>query len=282
MYPVGALPTKKARYYLKMDNAGPDEKYSRQSLLPGFGEEGRFALRSARVLVAGVGGLGAPVVQYLCAAGIGDLTIVDDDRVEASNLNRQVLFGDADVGRQKVKVAEEWVRSFHPSVKLTPVGQRLTASNAADLIHGQSLVIDCTDSLPAKYMLNDTCVRRGVSLVHGAVSRYDGRVLFVPAAGRPCLRCIFPELPPAGTVGTCRDVGVLGASVGIVGSAMAQIALRFLVGQDPQAGVLHALSLATLQNHQLNAKRDPDCPACGDTPSVDGTDPEDYRVHNAI
>ncbi len=260
-----------------MTDAPDPSRFVRQTRLAAFGPASQARLGAARVLVVGAGGLGAPVVQYLAAAGVGHLTIVDDDAVERSNLNRQVLFGDADVGAKKAEVAAARARAIGGCATVRAAVVRLTPLNGADLLAGQDLVVDCTDGLPSKYLLNDLCVHQGVPLVHGAVTAFDGRVMVIAPSGRPCLRCAFPALPPAGTVPTCQQTGVLGASVGVVGSVMAQHAVMWFSERAPRTGVLSSIDLAAWRIHHMSLPPDPDCPACGTAPRVDGTDPEDYR-----
>ena len=233
-------------------------------MLAEIGPAGQARLAAARVLVVGCGGLGAPVISSLAAAGVGHLTLVDDDTVEPSNLNRQVLFTEADVGRRKAEVAAERARQLGGAVR------------------GCSLVVDCADGLPTKFLLNDACVREDVPLVHGAATAWSGQVLVVPGRRGPCLRCLFEGPPPPGALPTCRTAGILGAVTGVVGSFQAAEAVKLLVGNaNVLAGRLLAVDVLTPSVRAVAFPRRTDCPACGDAPTVDATNPSDYQVDAA-
>lgn len=246
-----------------------------------IGPAGQASLASARVLVVGCGGLGAPVISSLAAAGVGHLTLVDDDTVEASNLNRQVLFTEADVGRRKAEVAAERARQLGGAVEVVARTERLAAGGARAAVRGCSLVVDCADGLPTKFLLNDACVREDVPLVHGAATAWSGQVLVVPGRRGPCLRCLFEGPLPAGALPTCRTAGILGAVTGVVGSFQAAEAVKLLVGNtNVLAGRLLAIDVLTPSVRAVAFPRRADCPACGDAPSVDGTNPADYDAAN--
>lgn len=211
-------------------------RYSRHLLLPAIGDEGQRRLRAARVLVVGAGGLGAPVLQYLAAAGVGRLGIVDDDVVDVTNLQRQVVHGHADVGRPKVDSAADAVRALDPGVAVVAHRVRLTAQNA-DLLADYDLVVDGADNFPTRYLVNDACVRLGLPEVWGSVLRFDAQVGVFwgrPPEGWPVepvqLRDVFPEPPPEGSVPSCAAAGVLGALCGQVGSLMATEAIKLITG----------------------------------------------------
>lgn len=255
----------------------PSERHSRQLLLPEIGPAGQARLASARVLVVGCGGLGAPVVQYLAAAGVGQLTLCDDDAVEPSNLNRQVLHRSADVGRSKAERAAEWVRELDDELQARPRTGRLGVHDAREAVREHDLVLDCTDGLPAKYLLNDACVLEDVPLVHGAATAFDGQVLFVPGRGGPCLRCLFEEVPPAGTVPSCQEAGVLGATTGLVGSLMVIEAVKHLVGERQGGGRFVSVDAFAPALRTLRFERRADCRACGEQPDVDARTPDDYQ-----
>ena len=167
------------------------ERHSRQLLLPEVGEAGQRALAGARALVVGCGGLGAPVVQYLAAAGVGHLSLYDDDVVERSNLNRQLLHREVDIGRWKAERASEWVQALDPALVVQAHVERVTTQSARTLVAAHDIVLDCTDGLPNKYLLNDACVREDTPLIHGAATAFDGQLLVVPGATGPCLRCLW-------------------------------------------------------------------------------------------
>jgi molybdopterin/thiamine biosynthesis adenylyltransferase len=253
------------------------ERHSRQLLLPDVGPAGQARLEVARVLVVGCGGLGAPVVQYLAAAGVGHLTLCDDDVVELSNLNRQVLHRQQDVGRSKAERAAEWVADLDDAVSVTAQRGRLGVHDARELARAHDLVMDCTDGLPAKYLLNDACVLEDRPLVHGAATAFDGQVLFVPGRGGPCLRCLFEELPPAGSVPSCQEAGVLGATTGLVGSLMVVEAVKHLVGKQGGGGRFVSVDAFGPSLRALRFERQADCPACGEAPEVDARTADDYR-----
>jgi adenylyltransferase/sulfurtransferase len=235
-------------------------------------------LKSARVLVVGCGGLGAPVIEYLAAAGVGSLTLVDDDVVEASNLNRQVLFGEADVGRRKAEVAAARVNALDPDIAAVARVERLVGGAALKAVKEHDLVVDCTDGMPAKFMFNDACVVADKPLVHGAATAWAGQVLVVPGKSGPCLRCLFEEPPPRDEVPTCRDAGILGAVVGVVGSFMAAEAVKVLSSSEHAlVGRFLAVDVLIPSVRALKFERRVECAACGDAPSVDVTNAADYE-----
>lgn len=248
-------------------------------MLPEVGPAGQARLGAARVLVVGCGGLGAPVIASLAAAGVGHLTLVDDDSVEPSNLNRQVLFTEADVGQPKADVAARWVRSLDGGADVVARKERLAAGGARAAVRGFTLVVDCADGLPTKFLLNDACVREDVPLVHGAATAWSGQVLVVPGGRGPCLRCLFEGPLPAGTLPTCRTAGILGAVTGVVGSFQAAEAVKQLVGNDQTlVGRLLAVDVLSPSVRAVRFPRRADCAACGDHPTVDGTNPADYEA----
>lgn len=261
-----------------MDPKARAERHGRQLLLPEISAEGQERLSLARVLVVGCGGLGAPVIQYLAAAGVGRLTLADDDQVELSNLNRQVLHRSADVGRKKAERAAEWVRELDEALTVVPLLARVGVRNARELVREHDLVVDCTDGLPQKFLLNDACVLEDVPLVHGAATAFSGQVLVVPGASGPCLRCLFEDVPPPGTVPTCQEAGVLGGTVALVGSLMALEAVKHLarVGEVP-AGRFLSVDALEPSLRPVRFSRRADCAACGDEPEVDARTPADYE-----
>lgn len=215
---------------------------SRHLLLPGLGVDGQRRLRNARVLVVGAGGLGAPVLQYLAAAGVGTIGVVDDDVVDVTNLQRQVVHGTSDVGRPKVDSARDAIADLDPDVRVVVHALRLTEENVDDVLRGYDLVVDGTDNFPTRYLVNDACVRLGLPEVWGSVLRYDAQTTVFwgrPPAGVPAvqLRDLFPSPPPPDTVPSCAEAGVLGALCGQVGSVMATEAVKLLTGLgEPMLG----------------------------------------------
>ena len=213
-------------------------RYSRHLLIPEVGLVGQERLLRSRVLVVGAGGLGSPVLAYLAAAGVGRIGIVDDDVVDETNLQRQVLFSQADVGRAKSAVAAQRIVALNPQVAVDAYPVRFTASNARDLVRPYDVVVDATDTFGSRYLVNDAARLENKPDVYGSIFRFDGQVsVFAP--GGPCYRCLFPEPPPAGSVPTCAEGGVLGVLAGIVGTWQASEALKLLLGiGSPLAGRL--------------------------------------------
>lgn len=246
---------------------------SRHLLLPGLGVDGQRRLRNARVLVVGAGGLGAPVLQYLAAAGVGTIGVVDDDVVDVTNLQRQVVHGTADVGRPKVDSARDAIASLDPDVDVVVHALRLTEENVDDVLRGYDLVVDGTDNFPTRYLVNDTCVRLGVPEVWGSVLRYDAQTTVFwgrPPAGVDVravqLRDLFPSPPPPDTVPSCAEAGVLGALCGQVGSVMATEAVKLLTGLgEPMLG--RVLVVDALRGRWSEVPLVPSAPAPAPTPS---------------
>ena len=244
----------------------PEEelRYGRHLDLPEVGPVGQRRIKAARVLLVGAGGLGSPVALYLAAAGVGQLGIVDPDKVERSNLQRQVLHGTRDLERPKVDSALDRLRDLNPGVEVLPRRAFLAADNAAALIEGYDLVVDGADNFATRYVLSDACVRAGKPCFHGSVFRFEGQVTVLCAPGGPCYRCLYPEPPPAGAVPSCAEVGVLGVVPGLVGLLQASEVLKWITGAGtPLVGRLLLLDALGPTFRTVNIHRDPDCPACG-------------------
>jgi molybdopterin/thiamine biosynthesis adenylyltransferase len=239
------------------------DRHARQLVLPEVGPAGQRRLRAARVAVVGCGGLGAPVIAQLAAAGVGHLTLCDDDVVEGSNLNRQTLFGVNDLGARKAEVAAAFVRRLDPLLAVDAVIERVTSLAAARLLSTHDLVIDASDGFPTKYVLNDVAVELDRPLVHGAATGWSGQVLVVPGRRGPCLRCLFPSPPPPGSTPTCRTAGILAPTTGVVGSLQAAAALRLLLGVGDAAGRFTAVDVKEGATRTLRFGKEPTCPACG-------------------
>ncbi len=243
------------------------ERFQAHLTLPGFGVEGQRRLRSARVLLVGVGGLGCPAALYLAAAGVGTLGLVDDDVVDGTNLQRQVLYGDGDRGRAKVEAAAERLRAVDAGLDVVALQRRLTAANALETVAGWDLVVDGSDNFPTRYVVNDACVLSGVPLVSGSLYQFEGQVTVIRPPATPCYRCLFPAPPreqPA-----CRDVGVLGPLAGIVGTIQAAEAVKLLVGGETSLmGRLLLVDSQQMSFRQVKLRRDPACPLCGRAPSI--------------
>ncbi len=254
----------------------PDElaRYGRQLLLPPVGVDGQRRLKAARVLVVGAGGLGSPAALYLAAAGVGALGLVDHDRVDASNLHRQVLYGTADVGRPKLDAAARRLRDLNPHVAVEPHPARLTAANARALVAGHDVVVDGTDNFAARYAVNDACAALGVPNVYGSVHRFEGQVSVFAVPGGPCYRCLYPAPPPEGTVPSCAEGGVLGVLPGLVGMLQATETLKLLLGLgEPLVGRLLVVDALAARFLPVAVARDPACPACGDAARAVGGAP---------
>jgi adenylyltransferase/sulfurtransferase len=239
----------------------PAHDYSRQIALPDVGREGQAKLAAASVLVVGAGGLGVPVLQYLAAAGIGRIGIVDGDVVEASNLHRQPLYGLADIGRPKAVVAAERLRALNRDVRLEVYETHATADNVDELLKSYDLVVECTDNFRAKFLVNDAVVRALKPAVFASVHQYEGQLqLYRPLPHWPCLRCLWPEAPRDGMVGNCAEAGVLGPVPATLGALQAMQALKRLLGLDAgEAPALVTVDLLSLETRRLIARRNPDC-----------------------
>ncbi|HET8986144.1 MAG TPA: molybdopterin-synthase adenylyltransferase MoeB [Trueperaceae bacterium] len=259
------------------------ERYSRQIVMSEVGADGQRRLSDASVLVVGAGGLGSPALLYLAGAGIGRLGVIDSDAVDLSNLHRQILHTTADVGRQKVASARERLAALNPDVVVEEHGLRLDSHNALELIGRFDMVLDGSDNFPTRYLVNDACVIAGKPLVYGALSRFEGQVGVLATGSAPCYRCLFPTPPPPGTVPSCAEAGVLGVLTGVVGSLMATEALRLALGgfgvDGSSTGLADSLMLVDLLTPSFTAidvSRDPDCPVCGDRPTI--TELIDYQA----
>jgi len=238
-------------------------RYRRHLTLPEVGEAGQARLLSARVLVLGAGGLGSPAALYLAAAGVGTLGIVDSDRVEVSNLQRQVLHRTADAGRPKTESAREALLALNPGVKVVTFPERLTAASVLRIVEGFQVVVDGGDNFPTRYLLNDACVLKGIPLVHGSVYRFEGQATsLIPGVG-PCYRCLYPAPPPAELTPSCAEAGVLGVLPGIIGLIQANEVLKLILGiGEPLVGRLLTFDALTTRFSELALRRDPHCPSC--------------------
>lgn len=248
------------------------ERYSRHLLLPEVGEKGQERLLNARVLLLGAGGLGAPAALYLAAAGVGTIGLVDNDTVDASNLQRQIIHGTDRLGTPKVDSAETTLRNLNPDVKILKFQERLTSENV-DRIFDQKwdVIVDGLDNFPTRYLVNDASVWKDIPVVHGSIFRFDGQVTtFWPKKG-PCYRCLYPEPPPAHLAPSCAEAGVLGILPGVVGTIQATEAIKIILAQgEPLVGRLLTYDSLKMQFRTLRLRRDPSCPVCGDAPSITG------------
>ena len=244
-------------------------RYSRNMLVPDVGTVGQQRIRAARVLLVGAGALGSPAALYLAAAGVGCLGIVDDDVVDISNLQRQVIHTTPGVGQPKTESARRAVEALNPDVEVITHRTALTSANARELLAGWDVVIDVTDNFPTRYLLNDACVMLGIPLVHGAVFRSDGQVTVFDAQHGPCYRCVHPTPPDPGTVPSCAEGGVLGVMPGIVGTMQAAEALKLIIGgARPLIGRMVLLNAWTGRGSELPVIKNPACPVCGQEPTI--------------
>ncbi len=243
------------------------DRYARHLILPEVGGAGQQKLLASRVLAVGAGGLGAPVLLYLAAAGVGTLGVIDDDDVDVSNLQRQVIHATERVGRAKAESAAAGIRALDPAIRVETHSERLTEANAARLFRDYDLILDGSDNFATRYLVNEAAVAAGRTLVSGAVLRFDGQVsTFKPHAGpeHPCYRCLFPEPPPPGAVPACSEAGILGAVAGVVGTLMAVEALKELIGiGDGLSGRLMLYDALSASTRIVRFKRREGCPTCG-------------------
>ena len=244
-------------------------RYARHVLIPGVGREGQERLAAAKVLVVGAGGLSSPALLYLAAAGVGTIGVVDADVVELTNLHRQVIHSDADLGRPKTESAESAVHRVNPHVDVIRHDLTLDSSNALDVIRDYDVVVDGTDNFPTRYLVNDACVLLGKPHVWGSILRFDGQVSVWWKGHGPCYRCVFPEPPPPGAVPSCAEGGVFGVLCAAIGSVQSTEAIKLLLGiGDPLTGRLLVHDALRQTWDTLTVRADPSCPVCGENPSV--------------
>ncbi|HYO18979.1 MAG TPA: molybdopterin-synthase adenylyltransferase MoeB [Dermatophilaceae bacterium] len=254
------------------------ERYARHVLIPDVGMSGQRRLKNARVLVVGAGGLGSPALMYLAAAGVGTIGVVDDDVVELSNLQRQVVHGVDDVGRMKSESAAKRLASVNPLVRVVRHDVRIDSANALEIVSGYDLVLDGTDNFPTRYLLNDACVLLGKPDIWGSIYRFDGQMSIWWAQHGPCYRCVFPEPPPPGLVPSCAEGGVLGVLCAAIGSLQAAEAVKLIAGVgDPMVGRLMVHDALRPSWDVLTVQKNPGCAVCGENPTVTGlVDYEDF------
>jgi sulfur-carrier protein adenylyltransferase/sulfurtransferase len=244
-------------------------RYNRHVILPEVGIAGQQRLKTARVLCVGLGGLGSPAALYLAAAGVGTIGLIDDDRVDVTNLQRQVMHGTPDVGRSKLASAIDRLQAINPLVAIEPYGERLTAANALAIVAAFDVVVDGTDNFPTRYLVNDACVLARRPNVYGSVSRFEGQAAVFASEGGPCYRCLHPEPPPAGLIPSCAEGGVLGVLPGIVGTIQATEALKIVLGiGEPLVGRFLIYDALRMRFREIALRRDPECRVCGDRPSI--------------
>jgi adenylyltransferase/sulfurtransferase len=244
-------------------------RYSRHLIMPEVGMEGQLKLKQAKVLLVGAGGLGAPLGMYLAAAGIGRIGLVDFDVVDFTNLQRQVIHGTKDVGRKKLDSAAETMTDINPFVQIDKHEIALTSENALDIVREYDMVVDGTDNFPTRYLVNDACVLLKKPNVYGSIFRFEGQATVFAYEGGPCYRCLYPEPPPPGLVPSCAEGGVLGILPGLVGLVQATEAVKLILGTgEPLVGRLLLYDALAMRFRELKLRKNPDCPACGDHPTV--------------
>ena len=259
-------------------NARERRRYSRHLLIPEVGLSGQERLGASRVLVIGAGGLGSPALQYLAAAGVGRIGIVDDDLVDETNLQRQTIFSESDVGRSKAAAAAQRIQAINPLVNVDALNLRFDSSNARELVHLYDVVLDCTDRFPSRYLINDACFLEKRADVYGSIFRFDGQVSVFGAQAGPCYRCLYPEPPPLESRPTCAEGGVLGALAGIVGAWQASEALKLLLGiGEVLAGRLLLIDTLSGRTREVRFDRDPQCSLCSERAAISQIAPEMYE-----
>lgn len=251
------------------------ERYSRQIILKTVGGVGQKKILSSKILIVGAGGLGSPALLYLAAAGVGTLGVIDSDKVELNNLQRQIVHFTKDVGKEKVFSAKEKIEALNPDVKVVTYAERLTSSNIKKIISDYDFIIDGSDNFPTKFLINDACVMNKKPYSHGGILRFQGQT-FTHVPGSMCYRCIFDKPPPPGMIPTCQEAGILGAVAGVLGTIQAAEALKFILeSKDLLTGRLLTFNAEKMEFRTVNLKRNPSCPLCGDNPKI--TELKDYE-----
>jgi sulfur-carrier protein adenylyltransferase/sulfurtransferase len=252
-------------------------RYSRHLIIPDVGMAGQKRMKNAKVLVVGAGGLGSPALMYLAAAGIGTLGIVDFDVVEESNLQRQVIHGQSDVGRSKAESARDSVEEINPLVEVVLHTERLDSSNVMEIFAEYDLIVDGTDNFATRYLVNDACVLLGKPYVWGSIYRFDGQASVFWSEHGPCYRCLYPEPPPPGMVPSCAEGGVLGVLCASIGSIQVNEAIKIITGiGEPIVGRLMIYDALEMTYRSVKVRKDPECPLCGKNPTI--TELIDYEA----
>jgi len=245
------------------------ERYSRHIILPEVGGSGQQKMLEARVLLLGAGGLGSPAAYYLAAAGIGNLGIVDFDRVDLSNLQRQIIHSTERIGMLKTESAKKTIKALNPDVNVTLYNERLDSSNIMNLIEDYDYIVDGSDNFPTRYLVNDACIMRNKTLIHGSIYRFEGQVtVFKPGDG-PCYRCLYPEPPPPGMVPNCQEGGVLGVLAGVIGNLQVVEVLKLVLGIGKTlVGKLLIYDALNTEFRNLRLRKDTNCPICSEKPTI--------------
>lgn len=260
---------------MTIKSAAPDlsrdeiQRYSRHLVMPEVGMDGQRRLKAARVLCVGVGGLGSPAAMYLAAAGVGTLGLVDFDAVEFSNLHRQILHGTPDVGRSKLESARARLAALNPDVRIETHEAMLTSKNALEIVPAYDVVVDGTDNFATRYLVNDACVLARRPNVYGSIFRFEGQASVFATKDGPCYRCLHPEPPPAGLIPNCAEGGVLGVLPGVIGTIQATEAIKLVLGVgEPLVGRFLVYDALRMRFRELKLRRDPECPVCGERPTI--------------
>ncbi len=244
-------------------------RYSRHLIIPDVGMAGQRRLRNAKVLCIGAGGLGSPALMYLAAAGVGTLGILEFDTVDESNLQRQIIHGQSDIGRSKAESARDTVREINPYVTVNLHDERLDSYNALEILADYDLIVDGTDNFATRYLVNDACVLLGKPYVWGSIYRFEGQASVFWAEHGPCYRCLYPDPPPPGMVPSCAEGGVLGVLCASIGSIQVTEAIKLLAGiGDPLVGTLVVYDALAMEYRRLKVRKDPNCAVCGENPTV--------------
>ncbi|PUE66928.1 molybdopterin-synthase adenylyltransferase MoeB [Arcobacter lacus] len=255
----------------KYDKLSQEEisRYSRHLILPEVGLEGQLKLKNAKVLVVGTGGLGAPVILYLAAAGVGTIGLIDFDIVDESNLQRQIIHTTKDIGRPKISSATDRIKAINPNVKVVAHNDKLTSQNAINIIKDFDIVVDGTDNFQTRYLVNDSCVILKKPFVYGSIFRFEGQASVFNAYDGPCYRCLYPEPPPVGLVPSCAEGGVVGILPGIIGTIQANETIKLILGVgEVLKGRLLAFDGLKMQFKELKLKKDEKCPVCSEHPVI--------------
>jgi adenylyltransferase/sulfurtransferase len=252
-------------------------RYSRHLIIPDLAMDGQKRLKNAKVLCIGAGGLGSPALMYLAAAGVGTLGVVEFDEVDESNLQRQIIHGQSDVGRSKAESARDSIREINPLIHVNVHEQRLDSSNVMELFAQYDLIVDGTDNFATRYLVNDACVLLGKPYVWGSIYRFDGQAAVFWAEHGPCYRCLYPEPPPPGMVPSCAEGGVLGVLCASIGSIQTTEAIKLITGiGEPLLGSLMVYDALEMNYRKITVRKDPNCAVCGDNPTV--TELIDYEA----
>lgn len=245
------------------------ERYSRQIILPNVGGKGQEKLLCAKVLVIGAGGLGSPAALYLASAGVGKIGIVDSDKVELNNLQRQILHSTDRVGMSKAESAKQRLKSINPDVDVVAYNIRLSSENILDIIKDYDVIVDGSDNFPTRYLVNDACVLSTKPLSHAGILKFDGQAITILPGKSACYRCLFPEPPPPGLIPSCQEAGILGAVAGIIGTIQANEVLRYILAiGELLAGRLLIFNALNSSFRQVKVPKDPKCPVCGENPTL--------------